>query len=485
MTRRRSKKRIVIFATMLLAVAGLSVLYFVQQRNEGSEYEYDELPLNTVLIQRAENEVVRVNFVHEGDYSYYMTPTGDEPGFMTWRLGQNPEFVLNLARAREKARLAWHMVVTDIAHETYEGLDLREFGLYPPLLAMEAVYYDGTTMRISFGMQTADTRHNFVMLEGDPAIYLIPSLFVERAQLDVAGLLDSRLPFFTWDAEYVLIAQRDTPVIELSVSYSPDILDEASATFMAASPGALFLRMLQPLEGRGLNHTHLDTNVMEPLNNLRISDVVSVAPQDLSIYGLDNPSLVFEYRSPSEEVKLLFGDIFTYQVGGQFVDFIYVMFADRPHVFKAQYEHVDVLFDLNVFLFIDRFISLIDIRDVLAITIDSVYEAHNYDMVLNTQPNNALIPSINDITIDEFDFRFLYRLLIALSADAEIEPFYPQGDADITVTFHRIDNPDTEVRFFAVDANFYAVSLNGAAAWFVTNSRAVHTFFAHVDGFIS
>ena len=462
MVRRKSRKKTITMGFMLVLVAALVGVYVWQQRTGDSGYDDEiEETANLVLIQRPENEVVRVNFVRDGQ-RYYMTPEGDEPGFMTWLWGPAPDYVLHLVRAREKARLAWHLVATDVAHEDSTGMDLAAFGLNPPLFSMEAVYYDNTTQVINIGVQTADTRHHFIMIDGDPAIYLLPTLFAERAQTDIAELLDGRLPFFTWDAEYVLITQRDMPVIELSVTYDPDILDEASATFMDASPGALFLRMLQPLEGRGLNHAHLETYVMEPLNELRLAHVVSVAPTDLTPYGLDNPSLVFEYHSPAGEVKLLFGD-----------------------VFMAVFEPAEVLFDLNVFLFIDRFIALIDIRDVASVITESTDAGRNYEMILNHQENRALLPTINGISVDEFDFRLVYRLLIALAADADVDPFTPQDEPEITVTFNRIENPDTEVRFFALDANFYGVSLNGADVWFVTHRRAIDVFFQYVEDLVS
>jgi hypothetical protein len=298
-------------------------------------------------------------------------------------------------------------------------------------------------------------------------------------------MIDARLPRFdAEDVQFFKIDQRDTPTIELAVAYGVGLVDEEQALSALNLPQFAFLRMIQPIPGRGLDTSRLELFVTEPLNQLRLYEVVSVAPVSLAPYGLDNPSLEFMYLDPNGGVHLVFGDTFAHEGALH----IYVKFADRPHVFKARYEPASVLFDLSLFTFIERFHALVGIVDVESIAITSPNEARNMEMVINhcgQEGSDDIFPVINGINVRDSAFRVAYRLLIALSADGEVEPFAPQGAPEFTIVYHRITNPDIELRFFPFDNNFYVVSINGADAWGVTNRRDVETFFSHVDAMLA
>jgi len=259
-----------------------------------------------------------------------------------------------------------------------------------------------------------------------------------------------------------------------------EVLD-AVADLMPINPDGTILRLVQPMV-RNIDHSRLTNRVLEPMEAFRLGDVISLAPSDLSPYGLDNPSLMFAYQDIFGETQLLFGDTFIEEVNGQDIEFIYVKFADRPHVFRAEYAPVSVLYNLNIFLFIERFIALPSILGVERITIEAIGASRNFDMIINHGPQGShdIFPTINGVEVEESDFRVAYRLLIALMMEGEIEPFTPQGTPDIAITYHRPEDPDLEIRLFAHGNNLYAVSVDGEDAWFVTHRRDVDVFFNHV-----
>jgi len=476
----RKAKRTLSMGVVIVLIAALAGVYFLRPGEAEYEYGNDEPPAFTTefIVQREEREVAGVRFISE-DKDYEMIPY-DDGNTIVWQYQPHPDFLLMHTRARDKARPAWHLALVETAHEDSQGLDLAEFGLQPPHLTMEATYTDGTRQNIYIGAQTVDRRHHFAMVSGSPSIYLIGNFAAEWAMADIESLIDRTIQPFEAHAERILIAQRNTPAIELSMSSATEVID-ALADLVPITPEGQILRLVQPME-IGVDHSRLTINVLEPLELFRLGDIVSLSPGGLSPYGLDTPSLIFAYQDPFGETHLLFGDTFIEEVNGQEVEFIYVKFADRPHVFRAEFQPVSGLFNLNIFTFIERFIALPSILGVERVTVEAMDESRNLDMVINHGPpgSHDIFPTINGVEVEESDFRVAYRLLIALMMEGEIEPFTPQGTPDITITYHRPEEPNIEIRLFALDSNLYAVSLDGEDAWFVTHRRDADVFFNHV-----
>ena len=476
----RKSKRTLSMCLTLVLIIGLAGWLLLRPEAQEEDVPRQSLPTLTIK-QRLEREISSITFRPDGQQSYAMVASANDAGQITWLWQDAPDYILNPAAVREKVRLAWSLVATAVVHENYQDIDLADFGLASPPLIIESVYYDGTTSNIYVGSPTVGREHYFVMVTGDPAVYMVANHFIDRTTIGLDGLLDRSLPeFFSDDAEHVLIAVRDAPIIELAMA---EAVIDAGVAPMPLTPDGLFLRMIQPLEGRNLNHSRLDALVFEPLDNLQFDRVVSVSPGNLAPYGLDNPMMEFMYHDYWGEVHLFFGDIFICELGAHPVPHIYVKFADRPHIFAAEFGPISELFDINIYSIIDRFIALIDIRDVESII--TTRQGETFNMVLNHSPeegSNSLEPTINGQPVVEAEFRIAYRLLIAISADGEVETFTPQGQPDTVIQYLRKEGPDVEIRLFAVDNNFYAVSINGADAMFVTNQRDVQLFFNHVLG---
>lgn len=477
---KKTTKRAISMCVVVALIAGLAGLYFLRPAETEAD---EEAPVTaaTFLIEREESDVARVRFISQDD-DFVMTPYETDQGIL-WQYQPNPDFLLNPVRARDKVRSGWHLTMMDIVHEDAGSVDVADFGFDPPLLTMEVTYTDGTSQTIYFGAQTADMRHRFARLSGSDAIYTIGNMTAQWAMADVANLIERGLMPFTAEAEYMLIAQRDTPTIELTLDSEWEAAD-AMAALVPGTPQMPMLHLIQPID-RAVDPSRLTARVLEPLEHFRLGDVVSLTPANLADYGLDVPSLEFVYRDMFGEVHLLLGDTFIEDVGGAEVEFIYVKFADRPHVFRAEFLPISGLFNLNIFTFIDRFIALPNIVTVDGITITSPVEARNFGMVINHVGESDIAPTINGVPIDAADFRVAYRLLIALMMEGEIEPFTPEGVADVTIVYHRPEEPDIEIRLFAMGSHLYAVSVDGADAWFVTHGRDVDVFFGHVTALMA
>jgi len=472
----RKIQRIFTLSLTAIVIVIMAGLYFWQARQVTEEIA-EEIPSTSVaLIQREESEVAEISFYSEGVRTF-LTPFTDGWGMIQWSYSGAPDYNLLTHLTRDKGRPSWIITAVDTAHENSEELELALFGLEPPAITVESTFHDGSRHTLHLGSQTANLQHYFLMVDDDPAIYLINAILGERLLYTASDMLDMSLPAIRVDeAEYIRIAERDSAPIVLALrgdEFPPSPLEG-----LMQEVGGEQLIMHEPIPGMALSNSRLMESVIHPISQLRLTELAHLHPENLTPYGLDNPLLEFIFRTARMEFHLQFGD--TFMRDGE--EFIYVKVTDRPHVFIARNDHAASLVGINPLNIADRFLALVNITDVESISID--YE-NSLRMVMNHIPDTFDIePTINGITVDDADFRRAFRDIISLLADAEIEPFTPQGTPELTITHHRIDNPDTQLRFFNYNANFLAVSIDGGEAIFATNRRAVDRLIGTLEGLI-
>lgn len=471
-----SGQKIWTLCLMLVLVALMAGSYFWLMRRPEDDAP-EEIPSTAVnLIQRAEDEVAEIAFYYEGTRSY-LTSFIDEVGRLQWAYSDAPNYTLNPHRVREKARPAWLLTAVDTAHENTAYLKLAAFGLEPPLLTVKTTFHDGSRQTLKLGSQTADRQHWFFMLDGDPAIYLITAVLAERLLFGAGDMLDMSLPFANVnEAEYIRIAERGLTPIVLALRGEDD--PPSPLEGLITEVGGEQLIMREPIHGFAISNSRLMESVIHPITQLQFHELADLHPTDLYSFGLEPPALEFTFRTAHGEIHYMFGETFT--LDGK--DFIYVKTAGRPHVFIAEHAPVAAIFGLKAFDIAERFLALVSITDVESITIDA---ETFYKMVMNHVPNTFDIePTVNGLYVDDSAFRTAFRHIISLLADAKVEPFSPQTAPKFTITHHRIENPDTQLRFYHYNANFLAVSIDGGEARFATNRLAIERLFEFLEGFL-
>ncbi|MCL1878531.1 MAG: DUF4340 domain-containing protein [Defluviitaleaceae bacterium] len=480
-------QKILTLSTTVFITVVLAVLYFWQIGRGFDEAEPEEIPSGTVgLLNRDESEVVEVVFYRGGEQMNermyertYARPFTDRFGMLQWSYSAATGFDLRVHMVRDKVRPTWILTASDTAHENAADLDLADFGLAPPALTAEAIFYDDTRNRIHLGSRTADLQFYFAMVEGDPAIYLINAVLGERLLYTVGDMIDLSLPAMDIsEAEYIRIAVRGAEPIVLGLA-GADFPPSPLAGIME-EVGGEHLIMYAPIYGIPLSHSRFLERIFDPMESLRLREVAALVPDDLADFGLDDPALEFILRTPDRETHLKFGDTFSRGVA----DFIYVMEASRPHVFIADAANPATVIATEPMQIVDRALALVSIADIERVTVrmtDRVTDhmtdrvaVSEYELIFNHIPDTSEIaPTLNGYPIDPDDARHAFRLIIGLIADADIEPFIPTSEPYRTITHHHIDGTTTELRFFDYNANFLAVSINGGEAVFVTSRLAV------------
>ena len=482
---KKSLQKKLSFSLTLVVILIMAAVYFLQIRKVPEEIPDDDIPSTSVtLIHREENEVAEVVFYNANGESTCATPYIDNGGFIRWAYSGAADYILVPYLVHDKARSAWIITAIDTAHKDSADLQLTDFGLSPPVLTIESRFYDGSSHTLKLGSQTTDLQYYFLMIDDDPAIYLINAVLGERMQYGTEDMLDMSVPGLDiQQAEYIRVAERgrDEIVLGLRDENAPSLQLEG-----LQEVGGEQLIMHEPLPGMNISHSRLIEYIILPMSQLRLTALEALEPLDLAPFGLDEPALEFEFRTVQVEIHWLFGDIFSQGDN----DFAYVQIAGRPHVFITPAENVEALLGVDALNIAERFLALVSINDVESITIAAsatiTGQESNYRMVMNHIAGTFEIePTLNGIPVDDNAFRRMFTRIISLIADAEIEPFIPEDVPELIITHHRIGNPDTQIRFFNYNANFLAVSIDGGEAIFVTNRRAVGRLFDYLDELVS
>jgi hypothetical protein len=243
--------------------------------------------------------------------------------------------------------------------------------------------------------------------------------------------------------------------------------------------------MIKPYYGREMYYANFKQHVLDKLADFKLGQVVEMEAADLSQYGLAEPSLDFWYKGGEGDLHLLFGDRTD---GGN----IYVKYADRPQVFVTEFNSVSALFGVNVLSLVEKFIALINIEDCDSIDIvHSTVPERNLRIEINHEQlppeegeeegEKIINPTINGKAIEEDPFREVYRYLIALIADLEVEAEIPEDEPVFTITYNMLDGKKEFVAFHKYDDNFYTARREGVEFVFVTNKQSTEMFFNEVE----
>jgi hypothetical protein len=448
-------KKTLSLIAMAIIVAALAVVYLRSSR-DGGEYEPQEtlppVPERFILSDREQSEIAKI-YVTNGEDTRLFLPGEEWLDRFVWYLADQPDLLMDNALVQNLLRAAFNLQATDKIHEDTSGLDLAEFGFDPPTAVISAHYHNGGVATIRLGSDTPDFRHYFVTVDGDPAMYIIPRNFGGLMLLQTEDLIARGVPVIPTNMiTHLRLQQREREAFEF--------IDG-----IALSPAAI---AGQTIDLFNLHHYALE----EFFNGFRLGAIREMFPEDLTPFGLDDPFIELFIESESETVHLLFGD--------RNENEIYVKFADRPHVFTAQFAPVNHITDVNLILFLTRFLALIPIVELERAEIVHVNPERNLSLVINNDPaenSNAISPTLNGASVPEQEFRALYRTLIAIGPDSVLEPFRAEEAPEFTLTFYLLDGTKKTIEFFDFDANFLSFSIDGDYVWAVTNRRGVEMFF--------
>lgn len=211
------------------------------------------------------------------------------------------------------------------------------------------------------------------------------------------------------------------------------------------------------------------------LPDFKIQDLVAENVTDLSTYGLDKPSLhlVIDFYNPNAEtaegelpkttstLDFIWGNLLengkiTFMRTGETT--VYAMDSSFMETFKEL---------ATPFYLSSKYIELTNVADVKAVDIN--YSGQLYHLDIDEEKASY---SINNNPLEKDAFKALYRSIIGIYAETELEKSGSEGTADITITYTLKDGTTTEAVFTqSADGLYYETLLNGKMPVGCTNAQ--------------
>ncbi|MCL2708730.1 MAG: DUF4340 domain-containing protein [Defluviitaleaceae bacterium] len=470
----RTKRNLITLAVSAVLIGSLAGIYFWQD-SRGAQEDANASPTPTgapmpVLIDREESDIDRVVF-ESGEQKLTLVlekrqNTYDEDATdLIWVVQGDEDIGISQPAARDMTRALYNLSAIEIIEDPVGTL--ADFGLDPAAATATAHYNDQTTAVVLIGKETPAKDRYYMMLEGDPAIYLVYTYLGARYFNGLNELIDRSVNFNQTESfEYMFIRERGRQPVEFGFTGT-----ESEKSEMYDAYGIVSMTMIQPYPGRDLYYSNFDDHVMTNFNDFTLGELVSLRPDDLSPYGLDDPSLEVRFKEMFNDTHLFFGDM---TEDGR----IYCMVADKPSVFLTEYEYVRPMFKMNVFKFIERFVVIEDIYTCLSIKIEvpgsGLTHFIELEQYADGDGDKSFVPFVDGVIVQELAFKTFYKNTIGITIDAEVEEMDPDSEPEITFTFTFADKDPIVARYYSYDANFFAARVNDGLINNVTSKQHVN-----------
>ena len=339
-------------------------------------------------------------------------------------------------------------VVTDNADDE----QLAMFGLNDPEMSVSVVRDDGTTIEFEVGDVQAVGQGRFVRLSNSREVFLISGHQGNIMTQIVEQMYD--LTFFPfWEYQSIeaaaaaienIVIENDRGVIELRRRQMEEVLElpMGSSTF----------QILQPTTAEA-NDSIVSSSIIEDIVRIRPTDVVTVRPVDLSVYGLDSPVRLEIEAYDWHGGALLIGNA-DHDRGGRFV-----MIEGHDAVlfdYFGEYEFLNISFAQIR----SGIIWLYNIVDVASMTF--ILEGETRILrIEHDAEEDSLEGWLDDVEISETNARRLYIGALMITPSGEIDAPIPSGEPTYSITLQFLDGDTSTLELYQLNDTQFLIVLNG------------------------
>lgn len=356
--------------------------------------------------------------------------------------------------------------------------DLSKYSLDSPLAT--AVSGDTT---INVGSLTTDGKYYYVTLNDENTVYMVNSARLGCLEYSLNDMIDKSLPKID-----------SNTVQELSIKYNHNDKDNILIKYDSENPpareysernGLATLVMEEPVANMLVYPYNLQGSVLVNIDKLNLGDLVDIAPDDLSAYGLDTPQCSIYVADEDNSITVNSGNFVPDTDNG----YVYVTVNDRPEVFTMDYNAIRPFEDASVSDFVEKFISLYQRSHVNSITIEGD-KTYNIDFKAEGENDFREVDEgvtqdfrntyINDKLVDRDTFTDFYELIVGIGFDEIIDNYTPQGEPEVTITFDLSDGSTDKAEYYNYNNTFYVVN-KGDASSFLVSKQTVRKVLSEAE----
>ena len=445
---RKNKILIIAFGVMVLLGGGYyGSTVWKKSTQEDNPYIPSEMLGNMVSHNIVKMELSGLVFEKKGQLWELVSVNGETPPpgleLDQWRL-------LNLTNSLANL---WIERLVDEA-----PADLSVYGLDNPSNRVTLTDFIGKKVVYLLGDPLPQRSTHYVMEEGDPNVYSVPSHSIEGMWLTLNDFRNRRL-YADFDVSGVTelhIENGDTriQIIRKPVS-SPSYLAADFINFIMTSP----YKLARAVDGE------IFENYLAPLKNLEISEFVDNYSASPGTYGLDKPAKL--YLNTSEGIlDLLVGN----EINGSY----YAKRSDTPGIFIVS--GLDSVIKTRPFTLLLKIPLLLNIDQVDSISVTGGKEPLSAEI---RGLGNSKEYFLNGKRAEEESFKAWYWTVAGLVSDAEMPGLIAvEEDEVITIEYRLIPAEQLSISLIPYNRDFYALRQEGTIEFLVSRNQIGRIFDA-------
>ena len=427
--------RNIIIVVVLVALLGVAMFFI-------SQYQPETMPENLNDNTKTE-DMINVYKANRTDVTKIYIKNADEEYTLeqkngVWTLNGDTSIRIKQTAADSVAYACTSVSVKQTVSD--DGADAEKYGFSNPIGIAELTFKDGTIKTISVGSLSLDKENYYVMLSGDTKIYLkntygTESMIPKSLSLRDMMLLEINSDDLSGLRHFYMAKQGNTAV---RMEYTNIGTEQKSK---------MQWKMIEPVYAEMNGQVFVD-KVIGDLEKFEALAVIEDHPQNLSLYGLDNPYATF---SVGETEKTS-----SFKIGNETENYRYIMEDGYSTVYvirKSDLAFLDVAYmDLMSNLIHVEYIDTVDVIEV--ISPEKVYRME----IKGDKGNEKYF--IDGIEIQKEDFSKAYQAVIGISLDSLDLSEEPDINPEAQIKYQKDDGTTVVVNFLPVDERNYRVTVD-------------------------
>lgn len=430
----KDKKGLMVAFLVLFLLLG--VYFLLKSLNLEKEPETANA-VKTVFEMNAE-DISEIQIEYDGNR--YTFSHGDDK----WSYEEDELFPLSEAAVLD---IVSGVTSVEASRELDDPGELSEYGLDNPVVQVRVKDTGGKEVLLKFGNDNESLGSSYMKKDEEKTVYLVDSSVKEKFCRDISDLAEKE--------EIPSISSSTIQKVEITQEKNTKSIekDESAETgwkYKVADNGKEILS--EAVDSSKVN------SFMNNYTGLAWQEFVSYDLQDLTKYGLDNPTVItINYQvTETEETKVDKQEIF--YIGNQDENGnYYAMLKGGNHVYKLSASSVKLMLSLDI--------------DSLASSLVADYSFADLDKVTFTRNNQTYVASkktddseeqkyyLNDKEIDKTLFSDFYSEVTSMEWQTrETQVKIENNSPDMMVTFEKEGGLNVTVNYYPYDSNFYLVT---------------------------
>jgi len=331
-----------------------------------------------------------------------------------------------------------------------DASDLSKYGLDNPVVVTVNLK-DGKKHVLEFGNKTVTGENFYAKVKDKNTVYTISNYFGRNMVFEPTYIRSTSILDIDSDSIIAFTMWRNG-----ELAFDTRAPEEGSENRSEGN----YWSLTYPVEA------NVDFEAIIPMTQtasvLTAAEVVEIGAQDLSKYGLDNPSYAYELKTADKSYKVLLGNL--RNEGSQ----IYAKLEDSNEVFAVNFNTLNFI-DKPIDDIVDIYVYMEYIGSVEKIEVEMDGHKDLFEIVPdpngNTKNDKFYVNGKEVTAVDELGnnlFREYYSQLIGIQTkDVDLKT-QPTGEPEITFTYYlKIEPGVVKIEFIPRDEYYYYVRKNG------------------------